>query len=313
MKTIQATLLRQLSIQATLGEGAFWHAQQQAFWWSDIQSACLYRYYPFTDQLQQFCMPYRVACFAFIEHQNDLLLIAFEHKVAIYQLSTGHYHWLNASPPLPKNCRFNDGRVDHQGRFWVGSMDESDPAKPLGALYCIDEMGLFHEVLTEIKISNGLCFTTDNRYFYHSDSPSHQINRYQLTQQTIGTSEKKTIITFDQHSFPDGATLDADGYLWYAIWGKGEVVRLSPTGHIDFCINLPTPHVACVTFGGNNNELLFITTASHGLTPIQQQQYPQSGNVFIYQISGTTGNPNPLVKLSPTVITTFFNDSSFNQ
>jgi sugar lactone lactonase YvrE len=38
---------------------------------------------------------------------------------------------------------------------------------------------------------------------------------------------------------PDGLTLDADGCLWLAVFGAGEVRRYTPAGDLDSVIRLP--------------------------------------------------------------------------
>lgn len=60
---------------------------------------------------------------------------------------------------------------------------------------------------------------------------------------------------------PDGAQVDADGYLWAALSGAGKVVRIDTiTGEVDLTVNLPVKSPTSVTFGGADLDELFITT-----------------------------------------------------
>ena len=65
----------------------------------------------------------------------------------------------------------------------------------------------------------------------------------------------------ESDGLPDGATLDAEGRLWSAMWDGSCVVRLLPDGGIDERILLPTRKASSLTFGGNDYTDIYITTA----------------------------------------------------
>lgn len=74
--------------------------------------------------------------------------------------------------------RFNDGRIDRQGRFWAGTMNQNETA-PTAKLYCYDDFCASHkqctELLSNITVSNGLCFSPYGKTMYHTDSPTREI------------------------------------------------------------------------------------------------------------------------------------------
>jgi sugar lactone lactonase YvrE len=77
-------------------------------------------------------------------------------------------------------------------------------------------------------------------------------------------------------------TIDAEGMLWVAHWGGFAVCRWNPdTGEMLYKIKLPVPLVTSCTFGGENLDVLFITTARTGLTQDELLKYPDSGHLFI--------------------------------
>jgi sugar lactone lactonase YvrE len=80
--------------------------------------------------------------------------------------------------------------------------------------------------------------------------------------------------------FPDGLTVDAEGYVWSVDNAMGKVVRYTPTGEIEREVVLPVPRPCGCIFGGEKLDILYITTARETLTPAQIAQYPLSGSLF---------------------------------
>ena len=60
---------------------------------------------------------------------------------------------------------------------------------------------------------------------------------------------------------PDGLTVDAEGYVWSARWNGSAVYRYSPEGEVDLQIKLPAKKVTSLTFGGEELNDVYITTA----------------------------------------------------
>ena len=54
--------------------------------------------------------------------------------------------------------------------------------------------------------------------------------------------------------------MDAEGYIWSAHFESGTIRRISADGEIDRVIDLPVQWVASLTFGGDNHDILFVTT-----------------------------------------------------
>jgi sugar lactone lactonase YvrE len=66
------------------------------------------------------------------------------------------------APYDPAHHRFNDGRCDAAGRFYVGYMNEKRDA-PSAALMRIDAAGSMTEVFGGFTISNGLAWSPEAR------------------------------------------------------------------------------------------------------------------------------------------------------
>jgi sugar lactone lactonase YvrE len=89
---------------------------------------------------------------------------------------------------------------------------------------------------------------------------------------------------------PDGLTLDAEGGLWLAVWGSGELRRYLPDGRVDMVVSLPVTQVTSAAFGGADLGTLYITTARENFTPADLAAQPHAGDIFACT-PGVTGRP----------------------
>ncbi len=290
-------LIITLNVSNQLGEGVQWDEQSQSIWWTDIESACIQRYSVLTTKITQYSMPERVGCFALLKG-DERLFIAFSSGFALYDLTTQALTWLAQPEKHILNHRFNDGRVDRQGRFWAGTMVENtqenensvdEQLATCASLYVVDHQQHCQNRLTDFEISNGLCWSLDGSILYHADSPTGKIYQYDMDSTSCQLSNKQLFATTAEHSFPDGSCIDSQNYLWNAQWGGSRVVRYTPTGEIDLSLTLPVSQPSCVAIGGPNMDWLIITSAKQDLTPTELVEQPQAGNIFIYQLHGITG------------------------
>lgn len=276
-------LLDTVPCQNILGEGVQWNRADQSVWWTDIQAAKIYRYHPASKVLTDWSTPEAVGCFAFAQ-EDARLLVAFASGIAWLDLNSKTYEWV-ARPELNiKGNRLNDGRVDRQGRFWVGGVvDERQSAEQSTSLYCLNHHLQLSRHLSGLSISNALCWSPDSRYLYHADSPTHTIRVYDFDAATGALSNSRVFAEVAPDIEPDGACIDADGHLWSAQWGGSRVVRYTPAGEVATILKLPVSQPTCVAFGGPELDWLLVTSARKGLRASQLQAQPQAGNLMIFQ------------------------------
>lgn len=276
-----------LSAQNILGEGILWDARRQALWWTDIHGQRLHRHDWQRDSATRYATPERVTSFGLMSGREQLIT-AFASGIGIYDPIGQRLDWL-ARPELAPSERFNDGRVDRQGRFWSGTMMEGEHTSG-ASLYSIAGAGKARCHLREVSISNGLCFSPDGRRMYFADSPTHLIQVFDVLEPEGLLSAARPFAHTPATAFPDGATVDADGCVWSAHWGAGCVVRYTPEGRVDRTISVPASQPSCVCFGGPALDLLCITTARHGLNQASLNAEPNAGDVFLYR-AGVQGLP----------------------
>ncbi|QYJ77376.1 SMP-30/gluconolactonase/LRE family protein [Shewanella acanthi] len=282
-------LLMTIPVANQLGEGVQWDGARESIWWTDILSAVIYQFHLPSKTLTSFPMPHRVGSFGLTIDPNELI-VAFDIGIARYHLKHKSIKWLAKPEAHLAGNRFNDGRTDRQGRFWAGTMVEvRQSSSQSAALYSIDIEGHCQQHISQLQISNGLCWSPDGKTMYHADSPSHTLFQYDFNTLTGKVSNKRVFATTPESFFPDGAEVDAHGCVWNAHWGGGQVVRYRADGSVDLTLRLPVTNPTSVAFGGRDLDLLIITSAKHALTVEQLADEPEAGNVFIFQLEHIHG------------------------
>jgi sugar lactone lactonase YvrE len=201
-------------------------------------------------------------------------------------------HSLAAAPDASMPIRFNDGHCDAAGRLWVGTMynniDEQGAARdipaPIGGLLVIDAAGATHSEATRSEEAfgcpNALCWSPDGETMYAADSCDGWLYAYHFDVVAGRLSQRRQFCYLDGLGIPDGAAVDADGYLWNARWGAGVVARISPEGQLDRLVRVAASQPTACCFGGPDRRTLYVTSARFGLSAQQLQAEPEAGGVF---------------------------------
>ncbi len=269
-----------------LGEGVIWSETNNCLYWLDIlMPSKLYKYSFNQNLISSFEMPEMITAMA--ERKNDNLIIASENGINNFNLKEKNFEKIIELEPDKTFNRCNDGAADFLGNFWVGTMqnnidvDGSDIeiTKNSGSLYCIDENFNFINHENEIGISNTFAWSPNNEKFYFSDTLTGNISVYDYDYNNKRIINKKQFARFDR-GYPDGSTVDSDGFLWNCRWGGSCVVRFNPQGDVDQIIEMPVPNVTSCTFGGKDLKTLFITTAKMGMSEEELSKAPLAGSIF---------------------------------
>jgi sugar lactone lactonase YvrE len=112
---------------------------------------------------------------------------------------------------------------------------------------------------------------------------------YELSTGSI--CNRRRVVTIDEtQGDPDGMTIDEEGNLWVACWGKGAVRCFSPEGEQLGEVSFPVSQVSSCTFGGSELSELYVTSAASDLSPAQLDAEPLAGATFVC-LPGVTGLP----------------------
>ena len=267
---------------AGIGEGAIWDYKNNRLLWIDIQGS-VFIYNPSDGKNKEIKIGKFVG--TIVPYQKNIAIVALEDGIYELDLETEKLTFIcNPENPVISGNRFNDGKCDANGRLWVGTMDKnSSPEK--GRFYVVNGNGEYQQSLTDVTVSNGVCWSLDEKTMYYQDSPLRTVSAFEFNANKGTISEREEIIKMPKDmGNPDGNTIDATGMLWIANWGGACVSRWNPhTGQMLQKIDVPALNVSSVAFGGENLEDLYITTASIAMPSDKEELYPNAGKLFVCQ------------------------------
>ncbi len=266
-----------------LGEGPLWIANLGCFFWVDIEKGNLHCYHLASEKLEIRHFPNRLA--VVLEGQNGKLILGLDRKLVRYDWETKEMEELcEVESDLILN-RFNDGKIDPQGRIWIGTLSTLF-TEGAGSLYRIGTDLKPQIQLKNLTISNGMAWAEDQQTFYFIDTPTKKIREFAFDPESGAIEFRRIAVEISEGlGFPDGMCIDREGMLWVAHYAGAGVYRWNPkTGDLVDKIELPVPHVTSCCFGGENLDLMLITTAQENLTADDLEKYPQSGDVFLVNV-----------------------------
>lgn len=275
--------------QADLGEGPIWDHTLKQLYWVDIEAGQVHIHRPGVELDR--VLPVGCKVGTVVPRASGHLMLATAQGFEAFDTDTCQRTTL-ADPErhLPDN-RFNDGKCDAKGRFWAGTMSMTRQ-QHAGSLYVLDTDHCVRKVLDGVTTSNGLDWSPDLSTMYYIDTPTMKVQAFDYEAQTGAITHQRTAVTIPEGvGRPDGMTVDAEGMLWVAHWDGSRVTRWDPaSGELLQTILLPADRVTSCTFGGEQLDTLFITTARHGLTPEQLARQPHAGGLFAAK-PGVCGRP----------------------
>jgi len=272
-----------------LGESVTWDHDAKRVYWLDIESRELWTLDPASGRTSTHKAAERIACFAL--RQRGGLLAGFASGFAFYDPDSGQRQDIVKFEPDIANTRLNDGKTDRQGRFIAGGFDEVE-GKPISSVVRIDPDGRMTTLFDSVACANGTCFSPDGKTMYFADTNAATMWSfdYDPTRGTLGN--RRIVASFkDQLGAPDGACVDAEGFIWNAQWNGRRVVRFAPDGRVDRVVEMPVLNPTCVAFGGAELDTLYISTARYQMTAEQLAADPQSGALFALR-PGVKGLPD---------------------
>jgi sugar lactone lactonase YvrE len=275
---------------ALLGEGPVWVADEQALFWLDIHGRRIHRYAPSSGSTRTVETPFRIASLA--PRARAGFVGGSDRGFVIIDRQLSHFELIcHPESHLPGN-RFNDGKLDPQGRFWAGTMDDAE-TEITGALYRLDADLDWSQHDAPYRVPNGPAFSPDGKVMYHTDSAVRVIYRFTLTAEGE-LLDKETFARFGEpDGHPDGMTVDSEGNLWIAFWDGWCIRQLSPGGEVMQTISMPVQRPTSCAFGGERLDILFVTSARVGLDTQALERQPDAGGLFAIAGLGH-GLPSPV-------------------
>lgn len=291
-----------LAQEAVLGEGLLWNAQHQQWWWTDIESATIHAWSGTSDQVRNYKLSDRVGSMAHCRSGRILLgmtkwlCFASESDVSNTLAGNRHLHVqsLVAVDPVEPRTRINDGRTDRSGNFVFGTLNETEERRPIGSFYQYSlRHGLRRLALPAVAIANSVCFSPDGATMYFSDTLTRRILQCNYDADSARVDNIRCFADVDDAqgvaAFPDGAVIDRHGCLWNAQWGASQIVQYDPAGKMIQRIIVPAKNPTCPAFGGDNLDILMVTSSRQEMTEEELFNMPTAGSLFSITLPNPTG------------------------
>jgi len=272
------------------GEGPLWIPEEQALYWVDIDGCKAHRFQMEGGEVKSWDFPEKTGWILPCEGRSDFIAGC---KSGIYRvdLESGvREKMVDPESEIPEN-RFNDAKVDAEGRIWTGSMDDLE-VNPTGWLYRIDPDWSYSKWDGPYKVTNGPAITNDGKTLYHVDTFGPCIYAFDKNDDGSLSNRRLFAELKPGEGGADGLTVDDENAVWLAHWGGSRITRFLPDGTIDGILEMPVPQVTSCAFGGPDRNLLFITTAARNL---DLNEFPLAGGVFCAKTS-VTGQASPRFK-----------------
>lgn len=278
-----------LDARAQLGEGPVWDVARRRLLFVDIMRGRVHEFDPATggDRVVEVGQPVGAVT---PTARGDWLIAA---RDGFFRLDPGSGTTslvAAVEADVPSN-RMNDGCCDARGRFWAGTMAIDPPRGRVGSLYRLDPGGAVTRVLSEVTISNGIDWSPDGRLMYYVDTGTSRIDVFDFDPETGGAENRRPLVHVPaDRGHPDGMVVDAEGFLWLALWAGGALHRYAPDGRLDRVLETPVTHPTKCAFGGPELRDLYVTSAWIDLSVAARERQPHAGGLFRCQ-PGIAGQP----------------------
>jgi sugar lactone lactonase YvrE len=281
IKTSEPKVLWKL--RCKLGEGTLWVKEHNSIYFVDIKKKSFFSLNPKTNKKNIYKVNKEIG---FLAHIKDyIFVLGLQGELRIQNIKTQKIIKSIFIEKDLKINRINDGKTDPIGNLWFGTMDNLERKIEKGSLYKLDKNFVLTKVDQKYRITNGPAFI--NQYnFYHTDSSKKLIYKIKINKKDKIIS--KTIFKkfLPKEGSPDGMTLDKNKNLWVAHFHGACVSVFNNKGKLIHRVNLPAKNITNCTFGGQNDDEVFITTATKSMSKADLQKFRYSG--FLFSVKSNT-------------------------
>lgn len=270
-----------LKAEALLGEGPVWDDLRQALWFVDIKRHLLWHYDPATGSNAKAEAPGQIGWA--LPAEDGRLLCGLKDGLYTFDPEARRFDKLAEVPGEPASNRLNDACTDPWGRVWFGSMDDAEGDKS-GRFHVFDRGEIRPAGPSGIAITNGPAVNATGDRIYFTDTLGKRILAAPLTRSGVGEAVLFAATSADfPDAFPDGPVVDAEGFVWTALYWGGHVARYSPDGKLVEKVAIPARDVTKLALGGPGFSTAYVTTATKNMKAKDMRKYPNAGSLFAFE------------------------------
>ena len=294
-------------IRCELGEAPIWDSRKGRLLWVDVEASRIFVHSPDSTRSKEVeihdLKKYSkyVSTVVSVDGYEDTVVLGVKEGFAKYDLKRRTFEAHPSNPIRNREGierheeRFNDGKVDPQGRLWAGTLVRDlktlDLCPKEGSLYVLSNWSRESppaRVVRKVTCSNGLCWT--GKTMFYIDSPTFAVDSFDYGDGSkslgdiVKTRKTRFHVSTSFPPVPDGMIADTEGCLWVAHFGTGCVRRINPDdGRVLLQIDLPPEagdQCTAVAWGGSTLGDLFITTAHEFWNEEKKEKFPLAGKLF---------------------------------
>ncbi|HUT01034.1 MAG TPA: SMP-30/gluconolactonase/LRE family protein [Phycisphaerae bacterium] len=268
-----------LGVQDEVGETPLWIPEERALYWIDMEGLRVHRLEPATGEHEVYEVDFPITALA--RRASGGWIAAAKTGVFLWDHRSGESSFLVDPEADHPDLRFNDGAIDRQGRFLLGTLNQKDLTAPDGALYRLDADGSIHKLDSGFATANGIGLSPDGRTLYFTDMFANRILAFDYDTAAGTVSGRRTFATVPADAgLPDGLIVDAEGFVWSAHWGGWKITRYDPDGAVEREVPMPVANPTCLAFGGGDLDELYVTSAWFMLSDEDRTAQPTAGDLF---------------------------------
>ena len=275
IKTTEPKVLWKLKCK--LGEGTLWVKEHNSIYFVDIKKKCFFSLNVKNNKKKKYKVNKEIGFLAHIK--NNIFILGLQGELRIQNIKTKKIIKSILIEQDIKLNRINDGKTDPKANLWFGTMDNLERKIEKGSLYKLDKNLNLTKVDKNYRITNGPAFINDKN-FYHTDSSKKIIYKIKINKKDTIISKKIFKKFSKKEGSPDGMTLDKNKNIWVAHFHGACVSIFNKNAKLIHKINLPAQNITNCAFGGQNNNELFITSATKGMNRADLKKFKYSGSLF---------------------------------
>jgi sugar lactone lactonase YvrE len=258
--------------KSLVGESPVWDATRDRLYWTDINGMRVYRLDINSGKIEHWEFDATVSALA-LTTTPDRLLVAEGLRLLLWDVASDERVLFAQVEDAEVGNRLNDGAVDPDGNFWVGTMrnnvapdgsnievDWEQPENRSGSLYRVSAGGTVVNYDSGFRIPNTMVWSPDQSVMYTGDSIGNVLYAYKYEAGSV--SGRRVFTQGFERGVPDGSAMDEEGFVWNCRYFGRCLVRFAPTGAVDRVVEMPVTNITNCAFGGKDLRTLFITTAA---------------------------------------------------
>jgi len=263
--------------KTVLGEGTLWVPSQNSIYFVDTKKKNILILNKKLRKKKIIKLDKEIGFLAHIK--KNIFLLGLKSELRIINIKNRKIlKSIKIEEDKPLN-RINDGKTDHKGRLWFGTMDNPERKIRNGSLYCLDKKLILHKVDSKYYITNGPIFINDNT-FLHTDTGRKIIFKIKINKNYKIIKKKKFLKFSKRDGSPDGMTIDSKKNIWVCHFGGSCITVYNLKGKTIHRIQFPAKNITNCVFGGINKNELFVTSALKGMKKNEIKKNDLSGSLF---------------------------------